>query len=126
MIRHASPTQSVGALTQTMTKSPSLRRLVPTVGGVSLLAARLLSAGGTAIALSTVTKAANPKERPASSCATKSHSENDFGPEVSLRTAHDVTLHESRMRCAPTAQMMIFLFPHFPAKVQKTTDSDDR
>jgi hypothetical protein len=30
------------------------------------------------------------------------------------------------MRCAPTAQMMIFLFPPFPAKVQKTTDSDDR
>jgi hypothetical protein len=126
MIRHASPTQSVGTLAQTMTESSSLRLLVPTVGGVSLLPTRLSSAGGTAVALSTVTEAADPKERAASSCATKSHSENYFGPDVSLRMAHDVTLHESRMRCAPAAQMMIFLFPPFPAKAQKTTDSEDR
>jgi hypothetical protein len=77
-----------------MTESPSLRLLVPTVGGVSLHAARLLSADDTAVALPTVTEAANPEERAASSCATKSHSENDFGHRVSIRMTHDVTLHE--------------------------------
>jgi len=94
MIRHAGPAQPVGALAQTMTESPSLRLLVPTVGGVSLRAARLLSAGGTAVALPTVTEAANPEERAASSCAAKSHPENDFGHRVSMRMTHDVTLHE--------------------------------
>jgi hypothetical protein len=94
MIRHASSAQPVGALAQTMTESPSLRLLVPTVGDVSLLVARLLSAGGTAVALPTVTAAADPKERAASSCATESHSENDFGHRVSLRMTQDVTLHE--------------------------------
>jgi hypothetical protein len=89
MIRHASPTQSVVALTQTMAESASISLLVPTVGGVLLLASRLLSAGGAAVALSTITQAANPKETTASSCATKSHSENDLGTDVSLRTAHD-------------------------------------
>jgi hypothetical protein len=61
MIRHANPTQPVGALAQTMTDSSSLRFLVPSVSGVSLRAAHLLSAGGTAVALSTVTEAADPK-----------------------------------------------------------------
>jgi hypothetical protein len=126
MIRHASPAKPVGALAQSMGESASLSLLVPTVGGVSLLAARSLSAGGAAVALSTVTLAADPKETAATSSATKSHSENDFGHGVPLRMTDDVTLHESRMRCAPAGQMMIFLFPPFPAKVQKTTDSDDR
>jgi hypothetical protein len=116
MIRHASPAQPVDALAQTMIESPSLSLLVPAVGGVSLLAARLLSAAGAAVALivilSTVTLAANPKKTAATSCATKSHSENDFGPHASLRMAHDVTVHEAMMRCAPAAQMLI-LFSTF-------------
>jgi hypothetical protein len=89
MIRHASPMQSVVALTQTMAESASISLLVPTVGSMLLLAARLLSAGGAAVALSTITRAANPKETTASSCATKSHSKNDLGTDVSLRMAHD-------------------------------------
>ena len=89
MIRHASPTQSVVALAQTMAESASISLLVPTVGGMLLLAARLLLAGGTAVALSTVTPATDPKEITASSCATKSHAENDLGTDVSLRMAHD-------------------------------------
>jgi hypothetical protein len=67
MIRHASPAQPVGALTQTMAESASLRFLVPTVGRMSLLAASSLSAAGAAVALSTVTLAADPKETPATS-----------------------------------------------------------
>ena len=98
MIRHASPSQPVGALAQSMSESPSLRLLVPTVGGVSLLVARLLSAGGTAVALPTVTATADPKERAASSGTTESHSENDFGHRISLRMTHDVTLIEDEMR----------------------------
>jgi hypothetical protein len=79
MIRHASPAQPIDALAQTMIESPSLSLLVPAVGGVSLLAARSLSASGAAGALSSVTLAANPKETAATSCATKSHSKNGFG-----------------------------------------------
>jgi hypothetical protein len=112
MIRHASPAQPIDALAQTMIEPPSLSLLVPAVGGLSLLAARSLSASGAAVALSSVTLAANPKETAATSCATKSHSKNGFGRHVSLRMAHDVTVHESMMRCAPAAQMLI-LFSTF-------------
>jgi hypothetical protein len=50
MIRHASPALPIGALSQTMAESASLRLLVPAVGGVSLLAACSLSADLTAVA----------------------------------------------------------------------------
>ena len=63
-----------------------------------MLVARLLSAGGAAVALPTVTAAADPKERAASSGAAESHSENDFGHRISLRMTHDVTLIEDEMR----------------------------
>jgi hypothetical protein len=131
MIRHASPAKPVGALAQSMTESTSLRLLVPTVGGVSLLAARLLSAGGAAEALSTITQAADPKETATSGCATKSHSENNFGPHVSLRMAHDVTVHESMIRCAPAAQILI-LFSIFSGEkfrklqIQMIDDTNNR
>jgi hypothetical protein len=61
MIRHANPTQPVGALAQTMTDSPSL----PSFGTVRwrrvFACGALVVAGGTAVALSTVTEAADPK-----------------------------------------------------------------
>jgi len=100
-----------------MAEPASLRLLVPAVGSVSLLAARSLSAGVTAVALSAVTHAAEPNDTAATSGATKSHSENDFG----LRMAHDVTVHESIMRCAPTAQMMDddIVFHSFRRKFRK-------
>jgi len=40
MIRQASPAKPVGALAQSMDESTSLSLLVPTVGRVTLLAAR--------------------------------------------------------------------------------------
>jgi hypothetical protein len=96
MIRHASPALPIGALSQTMTESASLRLLVPAVGGVSLLAARSSSADLTAVALSAVTHAADPNDTAATRGTTKSHAENDLGLGVLVRMAHDVNITPHR------------------------------
>jgi hypothetical protein len=49
MMRDASPAKPLGALAQSMDESASLRLLVATVGGRSLLAAPSLTAGVAAV-----------------------------------------------------------------------------